>query len=136
MCVEGGSDEAKTTEVNEETPEFGESPILKNILIKGEKVKRDPSQQTNMFRRICKCKGKYRNIIIYSDDTNNLVFKEMVEKLGFKIMAHPTPYQMTWMQKGHQILVNEHSKVEFQIGSYKDEALCDIICPWNFFMSK
>jgi hypothetical protein len=34
---------------------------------------------------------------------------------------------VSWLQKGHQILVNEQCKVEFQIGSYKDEVLCDIM---------
>ena len=42
-------------------------------------------------------------------------------------MNHPTPYKMSWLQKGHHLLVNEKYKVEFQIGTYKDEILCDIM---------
>ena len=46
------------------------------------------------------------------------------------------------MQKGHQLWVNEKCNVEFQIGTYKDEILCDImpmdVChillgrPWKY----
>ena len=34
---------------------------------------------------------------------------------------------MSWLQKGHQLLVNEQCNVEFHIGTYKDEILCDIM---------
>ena len=66
-------------------------------------------------------------MIIDSGSTNNLVSIEMVEKLGLKMMKHPTPYKVSSLQKGHQILVNEQCNVEFQIGTYKDVVLCDII---------
>ena len=42
-------------------------------------------------------------------------------------MNHPTLYKVSWLQKGHQLLVNEQCNVEFQIGTYKDVVLCDII---------
>ena len=73
---------------------------------------------------------------------DNLVSIEMVEKLGLKRMKNPTPYKVSWLQKGHQILVNEQCNVEFQIGTYKDVVLCDImfmdVCyillgrPWKY----
>ena len=55
-------------------------------------------------------------MVIYSGSTDNLVSMEMVEKLGLKRMKHPTPYKVSWLQKGHQLLVNEQCNVEFQIG--------------------
>jgi hypothetical protein len=66
----------------------------------------------------------------------------MVEKLALKKTTHPVPYKVSWLQKGHQLLVNEQCEVEFQIGSYKDKVLCDImpmdVChillgrPWQY----
>ena len=66
-------------------------------------------------------------MVIDSGSTDNLVSTEMVEKMGLKRIKHPTPYKESWLQKGHQLLVNEQRNVEFQIGTYKDEVLCDIM---------
>ena len=66
-------------------------------------------------------------MVIDSGSTDNLVSTKMVEKLGLKRMKHPTPYKVSWLQKGPQLLVNEKCNVEFQIGTHKDEVLCDII---------
>eukprot|EP00253_Pinus_taeda_P030020 PITA_30020 len=66
----------------------------------------------------------------------------MVEKLEWKQLKHPIPYKVSWMQKGHQLLVDEECDVEFQIGRYKDKVICDImpmdVChillgrPWQY----
>eukprot|EP00253_Pinus_taeda_P018619 PITA_18619 len=77
-----------------------------------------------------------------SGSTKNLVSTEMVEKLGLKRLKHPNQYRVSWLQKGHQLLVDEQSEVEFQIGRYKDKIICDImpmdVChillgrPWQY----
>eukprot|EP00253_Pinus_taeda_P018981 PITA_18981 len=66
----------------------------------------------------------------------------MVEKLGLKHLKHLNPYRVSWLEKGHQLLVDEQSEVEFQIGRYKDKIICDImpmdVChillgrPWQY----
>lgn len=66
----------------------------------------------------------------------------MVEKLVLKRLKHPTPYKVSWLQKGHQLLVEEQCEVEFHIGRYKDKVICDImpmdVChillgrPWKY----
>ena len=95
-----------------------------------------------MFRTICKSHGKCCKLIIDNDNTNNLVSIEMVEKLELKQLKHPNPYKVSWLQKGHQLLVDEQCEVEFQIGKYKDKVICDImpmdVChillgrPWQY----
>jgi hypothetical protein len=123
--------EAKEENVNvvtkEEVPEVGESLLMKRVLIKSEKEAKEPTQRKSLFRTVCKSRGKCCKVVIDSGSTNNLVSIEMVEKLGLKRTMHPTPYKVSWLQKGHQVLVNEQCKVEIQIGSYKDEVLCDIM---------
>ena len=54
-----------------------------------------------------KSQGKCCKMVIDSGSTDHLVSTEMVEKLGLKRMKHPNPYKVSWLQKGHQILVNE-----------------------------
>jgi len=51
----------------------------------------------------------------------------MVEKLDLKCLNHPNPYRVSWLQKCHQLLVDEQCKVKFQIGRYKDKVVCDIM---------
>ena len=81
-------------------------------------------------------------MVIDSGSTNNLVFIEMVENLGLKKIKHPTPYKVSWLHKGHQILVSEQCEVEFWIGKYQDKVVCDVmpmdVChillgrPWQY----
>ena len=79
------------------------------------------------IRTVCELGGKCCKVVIDSGSKNNSVSIEMVEKLGLKRTMHPTPYKVSWLQKGHHILVNEQCNVETHNGSYKDEVLCDII---------
>eukprot|EP00253_Pinus_taeda_P016825 PITA_16825 len=126
----------------EESPEVGESLLLKRVLLKVEKEIRESAQRKSLFRTTCKYKGKCCKVIINNGSTNNLVSIEMVDKLGLVKTVHPTPYKVSWLQKGHQIIVTEQCKVEIQIGTYKYVILCDVmpmdVChvllgrPWQF----
>jgi hypothetical protein len=59
--------------------------------------------------------------------TNNLVSTKMVENMELETVAHPIPYRVSWLQKGHQVNVTKQCLVEFKIGGYKDEILCDVL---------
>jgi hypothetical protein len=99
-------------------------------------------QRRDLFRTVCKAKGKCCKVVIDSGSTDNLVSTDIVEKLRLKNIEHPIPYKVSWFHKGHQILVSEKSEVEFQIGIYKDKIICHImpmdLChihlgrPWKF----
>jgi len=133
--------EATPQEV-ENTPETGEALVLNKVLLKPAKEIAEPDQRKALFRTVCKSQGKCCKLIIDSGSTDNLVAVEMVEKLGLKKLKHPTPYKVSWLQKGHQLLVDEQCEVEFQIGMYKDKIICDVmpmdVChillgrPWQF----
>ena len=56
-----------------------------------------------------------------------MVSTKMVEKLKLRKFKHPTPYKVSWLHKGHRLLVTEQSEVEFQIGRYQDKVTCDVI---------
>jgi hypothetical protein len=81
-------------------------------------------------------------VIIDSESTDNLVSTEMVEKLELETTSHPNPYKVSWLQKGHQVMVTKQCLVEFKIRGYRDEIMCDVIpmdvChilfgrPWKF----
>jgi hypothetical protein len=60
-----------------------------------------------MFRITCKTKDIVFKVIIDSGSIDNLVSTKMVEKLEMETTAHPNPYKVSWMQKGHQVMVSK-----------------------------
>eukprot|EP00253_Pinus_taeda_P036723 PITA_36723 len=126
----------------ENTSERGEYLVVNKVFLKPTKEMDEPSQRKTLFRTVCKVQGKCCQMIIDSGSTDNLVSIEMVEKLKLKTMKHPTPYKVSWLQKGHQLLVNEQCEVEFHVGKYKDKIICDVmpmdVChifpgrPWQY----
>ncbi len=73
----------------------------------------EPVERKSLFNKMCKAQGKFCKLVIDRGSMDNLVSQEMVDKLGLKKMKHPTPYKESWLQKGHKLLVNEQSEVEF-----------------------
>ena len=57
----------------EESPEVGESLLLKRVFLKAKKEIGEPAQRKSLFRTTCKSKGKCCKVIIDSGSTNNLV---------------------------------------------------------------
>jgi hypothetical protein len=51
----------------------------------------------------------------------------MVYKLKLETTSHLNLYKVSWLQKGHQVMVSRQCKVEFKMGGYKDEILCNVI---------
>ena len=107
--------------------ETGEALILNKVLLKPTKEVVEATQRKALFRTVCKSHGKCCKLIIDNRSTDNLVATKMVEKLGLKRLKHPTPYKVSWLQKSHQLLVDEQCKVEFRIGKYHDTVVCDIM---------
>jgi hypothetical protein len=62
-----------------------------------------------------------------SESTDNLVSTEMVEKMELETSDHPSPYKVSWLQKGHQVSVTKQFLVDIKIGGYNDKILCDVI---------
>ena len=118
--------EAPPQEV-ENVPEIGEALALNKVLLKPAKEGVEPDQRKELFWTVYKSHGKCCKMIIDSGSTDNLVATAMVEKLGLKRLKHPTPYKVFWLQKGHQLLVDEQCEVEFHIGKYKHKVICDIM---------
>ena len=65
----------------------------------------EPAQRKNLFRTRIKCKERVCNLLIDSGSTENLVSKEMVQKLELEIIPHPYPYNVSWLTKGQKNLV-------------------------------
>jgi hypothetical protein len=101
--------------------------MMRKILLKPEKEMENPVQRNSLFRTACKTKDRVCKVIVDNGSTDNLVSTEMVENLELETVAHPSPYKVSWLQKGHQVAVTKKCLVEFKIGGYRDDILCDVI---------
>jgi hypothetical protein len=99
--------------------------MMKKVLLKQDLETEKPVQRNNLFRTTCKTKDKVCKVIIDSGSTDNLVSTEMVEKLEMETTALLTPYKVSWLHKGHQVTVTKQCLINFKIGGYRDEILCD-----------
>jgi hypothetical protein len=84
-------------------------------------------QRRRHFQAMRKVKDWKCKVIVDSCKKDNLVSTEMVEKLELKMIDHPSPYKVLWLQKGHKVNATKQCLVEFKIVGYKDEILCDVI---------
>jgi hypothetical protein len=119
--------------------------MMKKVLLKLEPEVEKPVQRYIFFMKTCKTKDRVYKVIIDNGRTNNLVSTEMVGKLDLETTAHPTSYKVSWLQKCHQVTVTIECLVEFKIGGYRDEILCDVIpmdvchvllgIPWKYDMN-
>ena len=62
--------------------------------------------QTKIFRTRCTSGGKVCQVIIDGGSCENMVAKEMVEKLNLQCENHPHPYHIAWFKKGTEVTVD------------------------------
>jgi hypothetical protein len=101
--------------------------MMRKVLLTPDKEVENPVQRNSLFQTACKTKDRVCKVIVDSGSTDNLISTEMVEKIELETIEHPSPYRVSWLQKGHQVNVTKQCLVEFKIGGYKDEILCDVI---------
>jgi hypothetical protein len=101
--------------------------MMRKVLLKQEKEAENPAQRNSLFRMACKTKDRVCKVIVDSGSIDNIISTEMVEKLELETVVLPSPNRVSWLQKGHQVNVTKQCLVEFKIGGYKDEILCDVI---------
>eukprot|EP00253_Pinus_taeda_P031890 PITA_31890 len=127
-CGKGRVEEEEAVVIEKENVrERGEYLVVNKVLLKPTKEIVEPSQRKTLYRTVCKVQEKCFQMIIDSGNNDSLLFVEEVEKLKLKTMRHPTRYKVSWLQNGHQLLVNEKCEVEFQLGKYKDKIVCDLM---------
>jgi hypothetical protein len=101
--------------------------MLRKVILRPQLEIENLVQRNNLFRTTCKMKDRVCKVIIDSGSTKNLVSTKMVEKLELETTAHTKTYKVSWLHKGHQVMVTKQCLIEFKIGGYRDETLCDVI---------
>jgi hypothetical protein len=77
-------------------------------------------QRHNLFQTRAKVEGKVCKVIIDDGSCHNLASKDMVEKLGLKLLRHPHPYHVQRLNDSGDIKIGYWEKVPFMIGEYID----------------
>ncbi|KAJ0021767.1 hypothetical protein Pint_31983 [Pistacia integerrima] len=82
----------------------------------------------SIFRTRVVCGGKVCDLVIDGGSTENIISKEVVDKLKLPTITHPHPYKVGWFKKGHKILITSQCLVKVTTGgNLEDEALCVIV---------
>jgi hypothetical protein len=92
-------------DVEAEDAEGGRSLMMRTVLLRPEKEVESSVQRTRLFWTSCKTKDRVCKVIVDSGSADNLVSIEIVEKLELETTDHPSPYRVSWLQKGHQVTV-------------------------------
>jgi hypothetical protein len=102
----------------------------------------ESGQWHNLFQTKAKVEDKVCKVIIDGGSCHNLASKEMVDKLGLKLLKHPHPYHVQWLNNSGSTKIAQRVKVPFKIGEYVDTVECDVapmtVChmllgrPWQY----
>jgi len=85
---------------------------------------------------------KVVKVIIDGGSCHNLASHEMGDKLDLKLLRHPHPYHVHWLNVSSDIEIGYKVHVPFKIGEYVDTVECDVapmlVChllfgrPWQY----
>lgn len=107
--------------------DYGETLVVRRSL-HTTIAKEEPWLRHNIFHTRCTAHGKVCEVIIDSENCENVVSNYMVEKLKLPTKEHPHPYKLQWLNKGNKVKVSKCCLVSFSIGQkYKDTVWCDVI---------
>ena len=57
----------------------------------------------------------------------NVASTRVVDKLVLSTISYTKPYKLQWLSEVGEIIVNKQVLINFSIGKYKDEVLCDVV---------
>nr|GEX48000.1 hypothetical protein [Tanacetum cinerariifolium] len=131
----GGETNTSDEDVDAEIchPEGGDYPsteysthsfVIQRILLASKVT--DSSQRHNLFKTRCIIFQKVFNVIIDNGSTENIVSRDIVQRLRLPMEKHPNPYKVDWIKSVGYIKVTERCKIPFMIGKYKDEIIFNI----------
>jgi len=86
----------------------------------------DDTQRENNFHTRCLI-NKLCSLIIGGGSCTNVASTGVVEKLALPTISHTKPYKLQWLSVEDEIMINKQVLINFAIGKYKDEVLCDVV---------
>ena len=87
----------------------------------------DDTQRENIFHTRCLITNKLCSFIIDGGSCTNVASTRVVEKLSLPTISRTKPYKLQWLSTEGEIMVYKQVLINFAIGKYKDEVLCDVV---------
>ncbi|XP_016172965.1 uncharacterized protein LOC107615417 [Arachis ipaensis] len=104
----------------------GETLVTRRIL--NVQAKDDPlEQRENIFHTKFLLGDKVGLMIIDAGSHTNVASSTLITKLGLKCTKHPNPYKLEWLSDVGELKVMMQARIQFSIGRYSDEVLCDVV---------
>ncbi|XP_020250396.1 uncharacterized protein LOC109827789, partial [Asparagus officinalis] len=86
----------------------------------------DDWRRTSIFHTFTKIGDKNCKVIVDSGSCINAVSSAVIAKLGLKVVPHPNPYKVSWINDT-ALNVQERCLVSLQFSIYKDKVWCDVL---------
>ncbi|KAK9749900.1 hypothetical protein RND81_02G159000 [Saponaria officinalis] len=120
-------DESDVEEVHEMEPYSNEEKevlMLRNLCIEAAPI--EAEQMEHLFHSRCKVNDQICTLIDDSGFCTNVITKDVVAKLKSPTKDHPKPHRLHWLDGNNGTMVKKQALISLQLGSYKDEILCDV----------
>jgi len=102
-------------------------PKLNFVARRALSVKMSPNdQREQLFHTRAIMRDISLSVIIDSGSCANFISEKVVNHFKLKMSDHPTPYQLQWISSKGGKWVKFQALINFSIGAYKDEILCDV----------
>ncbi|XP_071924785.1 uncharacterized protein [Coffea arabica] len=125
----------------EEIPAHGKVGMVARRALTAQ-ASRDDLQRENIFYSRCHVMDKLCSLVIDPGSCTNVASALMVERLSMPTSDHPRPYKLQWLNNSGEVRVHKQVLINFAIGRYKDDVLCDVVPmqathiilgrPWQF----
>jgi hypothetical protein len=114
-------------DVEGEDADSGRSLGMHKILLTPEKEVDSSVQRSRLFRRLAQLRTENAKSSLTAGALIISLQLRWWKSWSWRTTKHPSPYKVSWLQKGHRVSVTKQCLVKFKIGNYHDEILCDVI---------
>ena len=84
-------------------------------------------QRESVFSTKCRIQNQVCSLVIDGGSEVNCVSHKLVHDMKLNTKNHPNPYKLRWLDPRAEGYVKRQCLVNFAIGSYSDEVLCDVV---------
>lgn len=90
--------------------------LLNKFALHSSSMRNNDNQRETIFHTKCEVQDKVLSLVVDGGSCNNIVSKEVVDKLGMITQKLEEPYRLCWLDDDKDIKVNSKTLLAFVIG--------------------